>query len=153
MYLLAHASVLLLPFATCTVLSVPRDAPPFSYRNVTLSLFGGPASYTFSFPADGGSHSPSVPNPLTVSQIVSENFNIFYSCNLYFAAGPGDGKAVVLTSNAPGNEVAVGPPRALAGIACQPTAGGRGQYCLPEYGELAFGMLISGLGSIFGPFG
>ncbi|PBP16151.1 hypothetical protein BUE80_DR013086 [Diplocarpon rosae] len=133
MYLLTLAPLILLSFATGTTLSMPRDLPPFSYRNITLSLLGGPASYTFSFPADGNSHSPSPSNPLAVSQIVSEDFSIFYSCNFYFASDPGDAKTVVLTSNPPGNEVTVGPPRALKGIACQPTAGESGQSCFPDY--------------------
>ncbi|PBP21179.1 hypothetical protein BUE80_DR007961 [Diplocarpon rosae] len=138
MYLIALTPFLFLPFATTSsALSVPRDLPAFSYRNITLSVLGGPASYTFSFPADGNSHSPSPSNPLAVSQIISGNFNIFYSCNFYFSSDPGDGNTVVLTGNAPGNEVTVGPPRALMSIACQPTAREGGQSCFPDYGEPA----------------
>ncbi|KAL2061117.1 hypothetical protein VTL71DRAFT_7390 [Oculimacula yallundae] len=124
---LSYLTLLALPLLV-TSTPLGNDQPSFFYKSLALTFHGGPATYSFSFPADGNTYSPN--NNLAVSSITSSDFNIFYNCNFYFE---NEGATPVATSpGADGKEVQVGPPRAVTGVNCQPTPGGS-NTCLPTY--------------------
>ncbi|MAD85634.1 MAG: hypothetical protein CL912_21950 [Deltaproteobacteria bacterium] len=127
---LSQFTLLLLPLLTAST-PLGNDQPSFFYKQLDLTFHGGPASYSLSFPADGNTYSTN--NGLTINRITNSDFNIFYSCNFYFADD--GGKPVATTPSADGKEVQVGTPRAVTGVNCQPTPGGD-NTCLPVYGKL-----------------
>ncbi|KAJ5041619.1 uncharacterized protein L3040_005197 [Drepanopeziza brunnea f. sp. 'multigermtubi'] len=123
--------IALLPLLTAAnPLAYPApDNPFFTYKPLTLTFHGGPATYDLALRADGNTYS--VSNPLAVSEITvtPADFDIYYNCNFYFKDD--GGKQVAVTRDADGNGVHVGPPRAVTGVSCQPT-GDQG-ICLPVY--------------------